>query len=88
MPPCKILISEADKDTASYEFSTNSSNKIRIRMLCLVLKFYGLDHALIALILACHRNTIGNYLRIYGASGLIGLKQLHYVSGESELEAH
>ena len=57
-------------------------------MLCLVLKFYGLDHALIALILACHRNTIGNYLRIYGASGLIGLKQLHYVSGESELEAH
>lgn len=88
MPPCKTLISESDKDTAKYEFSTNSSKKIRLRMLCLVLKFYGLDHALIALILACHRNTVGNYLRIYGASGLIGLKELHYVRGESELEAH
>jgi transposase len=86
MPPCKILISEADKNTASYEFANNSSRKIRLRMLCLVLKFYNLDHALIALILACHRNTVGNYLRIYGTSGLTGLKQLNYVSGESDLE--
>jgi transposase len=88
MPPCNILISEADKNTASYEFANNHSRKIRLRMLCVVLKFYGLDHTLIALILICHRNTVGNYMRTYGNSGLAGLKQLNYVSGESKLEAH
>jgi transposase len=88
MPPCKILINEADKNTASYEFIINQSHKIRQRMLCIILKFYGLEHRLIALILMCHRNTVGNYLRIYGELGLSGLQQLHYVSGESELEAH
>lgn len=56
MPPRTVHISQADADTAKYEFLNHPEPKVQVRMLCLRLKYRGYEHQLIADILEVSRN--------------------------------
>lgn len=88
MPPRVVHISEADANDAIYETFHHPEPIVQKRMLALRMKYLGFKQQDIADTLACSRNTIGNYLALYEAAGLEGLKQLNYASPTSKLERH
>lgn len=89
MPLSDMHISEADVQQAKYEIFSHVVPLVQRRMLCLVLKFYGLPHSLIAQIIGCSRNTVGNYLRMYrGSQGFSSLYVVNYRGQSSALESH
>jgi transposase len=88
MPLHTVHISAADADAASYEMFHHQDLIVQKRMLCLWLKYNGLQHEKIATILKCCRNTVGNYLSLYEKFGLAGLKELNYHKPTSKLDSH
>lgn len=88
MPLRVIHISEADANAAKYEMFNHLDPVVQKRMLCLRMKSLGFEHQGIADTLGCCRNTIGNYLALYEASGLDGLKQLNFNQPKSKLDKH
>lgn len=88
MPPRHIHISEADANAAKYEFCNHPEPTVQKRMLALRLRYRGYQNQQIADILEVSRNTVGNYLRLYEESGLVGLRTLNYCGPTSQLDQH
>ena len=88
MPLHPVNISKADADAAKYEMFNHPDPVVQKRMFCLRMKALGFEHQDIADTLGCCRNTIGNYLSLYEASGLDGLKLLDCHQPKSKLDKH
>lgn len=61
---------------------------VRRRMQALLLKSQGIAHQEIAQILAISGTTLRQYLDLYLARGMVGLKELHYQGQRSQLYDH
>lgn len=88
MPLHTVHISEADADAAKYEMFHHPDPIVQKRMLCVRMKYLGFRHQDIGDTIGCCRNTVGNYLELYEASGLEGLKVLNYHKPKSKLDRH
>lgn len=62
--------------------------RVQRKMDVLLLKSQGLAHQKITAITGICENTLRDYLREYQAGGIEGLKELHFVGPQSELQKH
>ena len=71
-----------------YESIHHQHHIVRRRMQVLLLKSQGLAHQKIAQIMDISGTTLREYLDLYLAGGLTGLKELHYQGQRSQLYEH
>ena len=71
-----------------YESIHHKHPIVRRRMQALLLKSQGLVHQEIAKIMDISGTTLREYLDLYLADGLVGLKELHYQGQRSQLDDH
>lgn len=83
-----LPVSEADLAEANYERFHHPEPLIQKRMHALYFAGLGYNQIEISELLCVHRNTIGEYERLYNQEGLEGLRTLRHYQPVSELDQH
>ena len=84
----KITFTAEQIKALRYESIHHSHHLVRRRMYVLLLKSQGLAHQEIERIMGLSGTTVREYLDLYLADGLAGLKEMHYQGQPSQLNQH
>ena len=84
----RINFSAEDIQELHYQRFHHPHPRVQLRMEVLWLKSQGIPHGTIASIARVSRNTVREYLRMYLAGGIEGLKEITFNRPKSDLAAH